>query len=417
MGRVRAGETQKIVPVPLVQDSAVEYDELFSMAVFGVLGATVPDAAGRTRIRIQDQDVILPRDYLTTLTVAENDASVIVPLMRILPSNRTVSVAVAVVPEESTAVEGVDYGPFTSGRVEFAAGATLGNLSIPLRDDAVRDGHRTLTVRLRDPAGGCGISEWSQTVVVTIRDDETHAGQMRFSVADPVVIAPRGGNRVVVPVLRAGGTDGALSAFAMMGGGSIPYAALVGVTGPAPLAEGEGSTEVAVEVDPAQFDPRRAPFLILDLMNSEYPHETSQVVVVFPRSGGPGNGFGEWAAGWGLPPGTTPDGDHDRDAGSELAEFALGSSPRDGSSIPDAVFAFDEWGGFGLRRWVRADPDLVVYAEFSATPGGTPDRLAAGYLEWPEVPDGGAVHTFTTYPGAGQLRMFGRLRMFWVNGP
>lgn len=85
-----------------------------------------------------------------------------------------------------------------------------------------------------------------------------------------------------------------------------------------------------------------------------------------------------------------------------------------GGQIPGAPFALDEWGGFGLQRWVRADPDLVAFAEFSSELDWQAPKLKAGFREWPATPDGGATISFSHYPDPGSLRLFGRLRMIYL---
>ena len=405
-----AGQSNIAVSVPILPDALVENDELFSVSLSSVFGATEPASLEPGRVMIKDQDIILPDNYISTLAVSEAASSVVVPLMRLFPSNRTVSAQVAVSSADSTAVPGMDYGPFTAGRVTFSAGATQGSLSIPLLNELVKDGNKILVVRLQDAQGGCGISEWQQTITITLRDDETHPGQMQFSNSNPVVITPRGASQVTLPVTRTGGTDGSINAMVMIGGGSISWDAVIARTDALVLNEGQTSTEVSIQVNPALFDPRVAPFLILDVMNAEYPNENSQVLVIFPHATGPSGGFAAWAAGQSLPVGTRTTDDHDRDGASELAEFALGTSPLSGEQIPNVVFSFSAWGSFETQHWVRADPDLVIVAEFSDDLFWTRSKLNAGFIEWPTTPNGGANATYFGYPQTGQKAMFARMR-------
>jgi hypothetical protein len=404
-------QTSATVEIPILRDALVEPDETFSIKLFAVLGATEPlDPDARLQVRILDQDQISFEFSGTGYVFEENAGQATILLQRLVPSDRTVSVEVAVNEEQTTAIEGIDYAGFSSGSVTFGPGQLSATFTIQLLDDELKDGHKTLALMLQNPGGGGGIVENRSMVGLVLRDDETHAGTLRFADSAGPVLVPVGSTQTTLVIERLGGSDGQVECVAWIDGGSIPWDG-AWIEPIPPLEDGQTTGEMTIRVDPQTFNPRRAPFLVITMRSSDDFEQYSQAVVVFPREGGPGSGFADWVSASGLPPSTGCMDDHDRDGVPALVEFALGTSDMDHANLPVTPFMPDEWGNFGGKVWVRYDPGLVVYAEFSDKPGGPPTSLQAGWEE--DTDSEGAVCYFGHFMSGS--RIFARIRCLWLD--
>ncbi len=238
-------------------------------------------------------------------------------------------------------------------------------------------------------------------------------GQFRpdAALAQPLRAAP-GQTNLTIPLTRIGGTDGPISAFIMLGSGTLTWDAVSFSRTSVQLGEGQTGQSFQITIDRSQLLPGIATFGIVEILNEEYPYEIHSVVVIFAPEDA-ADDFPTWAAGLGLAgddsgPLDDPDGDHE----PNLVELALGSGPRLAASRP----RFDYEAGFGqrsLRCPIVPSPRLVVLGEFSETLSWGQPQFMAGYWEWDE-----AGQTYQVSFSHWQDRspsLFGRLRFIWLD--
>jgi len=99
-----------------------------------------------------------------------------------------------------TAVNGKDYS-LASGTLTFAAGQTSARINIPLIDDAVAEGDRTVAVQLFNPLGGATVLSTGSVATLTIVDDEQ---SVQFGLSSYTVTE---GGVATISVTRTGPTD------------------------------------------------------------------------------------------------------------------------------------------------------------------------------------------------------------------
>ncbi|AXQ28664.1 hypothetical protein D0B54_08215 [Solimonas sp. K1W22B-7] len=195
-------------------------------------------------------------------SAAENAGSVVVSVQRLGGSDGAVSVAYAsgggsaAAPGDHAAVQ---------GRLEWPAGdAAPRSITVPIVNDALREGDETVLLSLSAPVGGAALASPSQATL-TIRDDDPAVpGQLQFEAASYSVVEDQG--TVQIRVQRTGGSDGAVGvSYAVVDGNAAAGTDYIASSGT--LAWGdreEGSNVVLIQlVDNDRLDGSRT--LVLEL--------------------------------------------------------------------------------------------------------------------------------------------------------
>ena len=193
------GETRKIISVPVLDDSAEEGDETFTVRLSDARNATLGDPEATGTIRDDDGDGPLPPSGLPELaiddvTVAEDAGNAVFRVSLSHESDEAVSVAYAT--SDWTASAGSDYTA-TNGTLTFEPGETRKIISVPVLDDSAEEGDETFTVRLSD-ARNATLGDPEATG--TIRDDDGDgplppSGLPELAI-DDVTVAEDAGNAV-----------------------------------------------------------------------------------------------------------------------------------------------------------------------------------------------------------------------------
>ena len=194
-----AGETSRIVDVPVVDDDAAEPGESFSLRLRAPVNAVLGDALGVGRITDDDD---LPMLSVTGATVSESDGAVDFDLTLSAASGREVSVQIRT--DDGTAVQGRDYGAVV-GEVRFAAGETHRVVGVAVTDDLVDEPDlETFTLTLSSPENA---TLATATATGSIRDDDvapvvsardTTAAEIGGEMAFSVVLTSRTESTVTV---------------------------------------------------------------------------------------------------------------------------------------------------------------------------------------------------------------------------
>ncbi|WP_052754354.1 PA14 domain-containing protein [Calothrix sp. 336/3] len=157
------GETSKIVPVPILNDTLAEVDETFSFVIDRPEGADLGTQRTR-RVILEDDD----RTFLTfsAPVVNENDGTVVVTVKR---GNTTQAASVNYATQNDTAVAGSDYLA-VSGTLNFAVGERTQNITIPLVNNNVGEVNEKLRVNFSN-AVNVGLNPPASLEVTIIDDD------------------------------------------------------------------------------------------------------------------------------------------------------------------------------------------------------------------------------------------------------
>ena len=177
-----AGETSKVIYVPVIGDSAVEASETLNLTLSGASGATIADATGVGTIT--NDDVVLPTLSIADASVAEGDTGTSILTFTVsLSQAATGPVSVQFATANGTASAGSDYGA-ASGTLTFAAGETVKTVQVVVNADSVVEASETLTVTLSAPSGAT-IADGSATG--TILNDDVSGNAPVVNVSDTSV--------------------------------------------------------------------------------------------------------------------------------------------------------------------------------------------------------------------------------------
>ena len=165
--RFDAGETNKTIAVPTLEDATAEETEGFTVQLRDPAGATVADGTATGTITDDDEPPGLSIDDAPAVREGESAAFVVR-----LSAASGAAVTVAYETMDGTAVAGADYTS-TLGTLRFDAGEMRKTIAVPTLEDATAEETEGFTVQLRDPAGA---TVADGTATGTITDDDEPPG-------------------------------------------------------------------------------------------------------------------------------------------------------------------------------------------------------------------------------------------------
>lgn len=177
-----AGEVQKTVTVPTIDDGTYKPDTYFRMTLSNPTGGFLLRNYDLTQT-ITDID---PRPILgfesATFSVSENAGSVDIHVLRSVVTNSTVSVAYQI--QSSSPKTTVP----SSGVLSFFAGETVKTISVPVLPTSSYDGDRQIFLYLYNPTNGAtfGPSPNLSNATITVKDSQSEPTVLfnDFSVAE-----------------------------------------------------------------------------------------------------------------------------------------------------------------------------------------------------------------------------------------
>jgi ELWxxDGT repeat protein len=159
------GTTSRTVVVPVNMDTADEADESFFLRLSAAAGADLVDAEGEGTIRDDDG----PSASIADVSIPEGSGGATTAVVTVALSAASVQgVSVAYSTASGTATAPADYTS-TSGRVDFAPGATASTLSVPVNPDTMDEFDETFVVNLTNPQNA---TLADNQATVTIVDDD-----------------------------------------------------------------------------------------------------------------------------------------------------------------------------------------------------------------------------------------------------
>jgi hypothetical protein len=164
------GETQKTFVIPLAWDGLAEGDETVSIALTNFVSDDDPGKTAAAVLHIADDGASGPVQFsASSYNVAENGGTATIIVNRSggsLGGPVTVDYATS----DGTAHAGADYSD-SHGTLTFGPGETARTFQVPVTDDRVHEGGRTVNLTLSNPGGGTAVGAQG-TALLNIADDE-----------------------------------------------------------------------------------------------------------------------------------------------------------------------------------------------------------------------------------------------------
>jgi hypothetical protein len=213
-----AGVTTQTVTVPILADGATEAAETFTVrlssptagATLGtpsVATVTITDGAPRMSVRFSTD----------TYKTSETSRQATITVTRVGGTTGVVTVNYATT--GGAATPGVDFVP-VSGTLTFASGQTSRTFTVPVLDDDLVDGPRTVSLALTSPVGADLGAPGTATLTIT---DNDVAGTVQFAAGAFTVDEGAGTAHVIVR--RSGGAAaGTGISYTVTGGSATPGA-------------------------------------------------------------------------------------------------------------------------------------------------------------------------------------------------
>lgn len=148
---------------------------------------------------------------LSQYLVNENSLFASIGLVRQVGLSNTVSVTVSTA--DGTALSGLDYSN-TVKTVVFQPGQTFTNVLVPIVNNDLIDGDRTVFLSLSDPQGGAILGDISDSLMIIQSEDAV------IGLALSVASVTENAGAIVLDVDRAGGTNSALTVSYTLADGS-----------------------------------------------------------------------------------------------------------------------------------------------------------------------------------------------------
>ncbi|MET0238817.1 MAG: Ig-like domain-containing protein [Sphingobium sp.] len=246
-----AGETAKIIYVPINGDAANEVDETLSLTLNNPSGATILDGVGVGTILNDDVTA-----SISDAQIAEGNAGTRTLTFTITLDKAAVGpVSVSYQTVDGSAAAGSDYNA-ASGIVQFAAGDTSKTISITVRGDMAAEMDENFILKLLTATGGrIGDGEGTGTI---LNDDQNQAP---VAVADAFTVDHNKALETTAAALLANDSDpngDPLKLVSVQGGvngtvsivdGKIVFTPATGYSGPASftytISDGTGGTATA----------------------------------------------------------------------------------------------------------------------------------------------------------------------------
>ena len=162
-----AGETSKIIPVPILDDLNPEGTETFNLALDATSGATLGVPRTATITIVDDDSTPAIEFSLSNFNVNENGGTATVTLRR--SGNTGTASSVTVTTSDGTALAGSDYTA-ASGIVTFAIGETSKTFTVPVLDDLIPERNETINLTLSNASGATLAAQ--STATLTIADND-----------------------------------------------------------------------------------------------------------------------------------------------------------------------------------------------------------------------------------------------------
>jgi len=192
-----AGVMSQTFTVPIIDNAIADGNRSLALILSTPGGGAIVGARAKASLTIVDDEVGL-RFSATAYSVKENARAATITVIRTGPSTGALSVQYAT--SDGTALAGVDYKA-VGGTLTFGAGVMSRKFTVPIINNTIVDGNRTLNLTLSAPGGGALLGT-PAVAVLTIVDDDV-GGRVQFSALAYSVKESAG--KATISVTRTGG--------------------------------------------------------------------------------------------------------------------------------------------------------------------------------------------------------------------
>jgi uncharacterized delta-60 repeat protein len=234
------GDTSnRTIAVPIINDTAVEFDETFTLSLSNATGGATVGADTAT-VTIVSDEVPSPgtvRMVAAAVTVDETAGTVTLSVERVSGADGAVAIDYATIAGSATTA---DFTP-ASGTVNWADGDTAAKtISIAIVNDTAFEEDEAFAVTLANPQGGAILANPSTTVTIH-SDDAAVPGTLALQATSVSVNEAAG--TIALSVTRTGGSDGAVSVAYATATGSATTADFTAASGTLSWANGDAAAK------------------------------------------------------------------------------------------------------------------------------------------------------------------------------
>jgi uncharacterized repeat protein (TIGR01451 family) len=234
------GETSRPFTLTIPQDRLRTGDQTMTVGLFDPTGGATLGARATATVTVGDDEAVVQLER-TEYTVTEGTATATITAVRTGSTATAFSVGYSVTP--GTAIPDGDFTPVT-GTLSFPAGTVRRTFTVPILNDTLVDGDRTVLVTLGAPVGNAVLGS-PASAVLTVRDND-QPGVFRLDRSSYVV--GEAARSVVVVVQRLGrnlGQDVAVD-FATADGTATDGVDYIGQAATLTFKAGEASKRVTI---------------------------------------------------------------------------------------------------------------------------------------------------------------------------
>ncbi|KJV05407.1 Calx-beta domain-containing protein [Methylocucumis oryzae] len=235
------GETAKTITVPVLNDTAAETWENFSLVLSKVTGATAPDLVATALIAPNDVTAV-NKSALTVSDVVVSEQDGFAEFVISLDKPNTDVVSVNYQTGNGTAIFNND-GVGNSGTLRFAPGETLATVRIAITNDSTLEATENFNLQLSTPSANAVINR--NVGVATIFDNDAETGTPIAAVSSVVVDEAEGVVSFVV-TLDKPSTNVITMDYASQNGTAVAGSDFTAISGTLVFAPGETTQTVRV---------------------------------------------------------------------------------------------------------------------------------------------------------------------------
>lgn len=236
-----AGQTSRIIPVQIINDSLFETNRSFYVNLTSTGGGAALGSNTTTIVTIRNDDVAGQVALKSaTLSANENATNFVVTVVR--TGGKAGGVTVDFATQDGTALANLDYFP-TNGTLTFGSNEMTKTFLVGINNDTLAELNETLTVHLSQPGGGASLGTISNATL-TIVDDESS-----LSLASANVEISEGSTNLAFVVTRSGALLTSVSVdFATINGSAISTNDYRGTNGTLSFAPNATSKTIRVPI-------------------------------------------------------------------------------------------------------------------------------------------------------------------------
>ena len=232
------GITNQNIVIPVLNDTAVEGNESFTVGLQGIVGGSF-GATTISTVTILDDDSTLQFAVAAT-NVLEDIGTLVLTVVRTGVIDTLVTLPFNTA--DGSALSGVDYTGDTN-TLTFGTNVASQTISIPVLNDRLEEGTETFTVVLGTPGGEASLGTNTTTVVTLLDNDST-----LFFTTNATMVFESAGS-VTLNVGRTGYTNNVVSAdFTTLAASALAGSDYVGTSGSLIFALGVTNNPITVVI-------------------------------------------------------------------------------------------------------------------------------------------------------------------------